>query len=94
MTYASFACDHRPLKTEEWRIRLVVGGDKLPYNNDASSPATNLLDTKVLVNSVISDAHKGARFMSLDLRDMFLQSLMVSPEYMKVQYKYFPKAIQ
>ena len=26
VTYASFVCDHRPLKDEQWRIRLVVGG--------------------------------------------------------------------
>ena len=29
ITYATFVCDHRPLKTEKWRVRLVVGGDKL-----------------------------------------------------------------
>ena len=27
VTYANFVCDHRPLKAEPWRIRLVVGGD-------------------------------------------------------------------
>ena len=29
ITYASFVCDHRPLKTEPWRVRIVVGGDRL-----------------------------------------------------------------
>ena len=47
VTYGSFVCDHRPLKTEQWRVRLVVGGDKLPYDNDSGSPAANLLDTKI-----------------------------------------------
>ena len=32
VTYCSFACDERPLKTERWRIRIVVGGDKLTYD--------------------------------------------------------------
>jgi len=40
--YASFVCDFRPLKDEKWRVRLVVGGDKLPYEYDAGSPATDL----------------------------------------------------
>ena len=30
ITYASFVCDHRPLKTEPWRVCCIVGGDRLP----------------------------------------------------------------
>ena len=44
--YANFVWDHRPLKSESWRTRLVVGGDKLPYFDDSGSPAANLLGTK------------------------------------------------
>lgn len=77
VTYASFVCDHRPLKDETWRIRLVVGGDKLPYNADSGSPATDLLETKILTNSVLSDARKyGAKCLSMDLKDMFLHTPM------------------
>ena len=94
VTYASFVCDHRPLKDEKWRIRLVVGGDKLPYDADSGSPATDLLETKILLNSVISDARKyGARFLSMDLKDMFLHTPMKTAEYMKVHLKYFPDDI-
>ena len=94
VTYGSFVCDHRPLKTEKWRVRLVVGGDKLPYESDSGSPAANLLDTKILLNSVISQAKDGARFLSCDLKDFFLASPMESPEYMKIPYKYFPADIR
>ena len=47
-------CDHRPLKTEKYRCRLVVGGDKLPYDDDSTALAANLLETKLLSNSTIS----------------------------------------
>ena len=93
MTYGNFVCDYRPLKTEPNRVRLTVGGDKLDYPYDASSPVTNLIDAKLLLNSTISDAHKGARFMSADLKDFFLNTPMERAEYMKIQYKYFPEAI-
>ena len=86
VTYASFVCDHRPLKDEQWRIRLVVDGDKLTYESDAGLPATDMTETKLLLNSTISEAHLGARFMSLDLKDTFLQTPMEKPEYMKVPY--------
>ena len=79
--YASFVCDHRPLKDEHWRIRLVVGGDKLSFEADSGSPATDLLETKILFNSVISDARiHGAKLLSKDLKDMFLHTPMEKPE--------------
>ena len=94
VTYANFICDYRPLKSEPFRIRLTVGGDRLPYDNDAGSPAASLLETKLIANSVISDAHKGARFLSSDLKDFFLASPMAAPEYMRIHYRYFPDEIK
>ena len=89
ITYATFVCDRRPLKPEPFRVRIVVGGDGLTYGEDSGSPATDLLETKILINSTISDASKGARFMSADLKDYFLGSPMKKPEYMKVHIRKF-----
>lgn len=72
ITYAQFVCDYRPLKPEPYRIRCVVGGNKLDCNIDTGSLTTNLVEFKILLNSVISDANKGAKIMSLDLKDCFL----------------------
>ena len=69
VTYANFVCDFRPNKDDPYRVQLIVGGDKLEYDQDACSPAASLLETKLLVNSIISDAKKGARFMSADVKD-------------------------
>ena len=45
---------------------------------------------KILLNSVISDSDKGARFMTLDLKDNFLASPMLDPSYMKIPQRYIP----
>ena len=68
---------------------MVVGGDKLEFPDDPASPASGLLETKLLLNSVISDAHKGARFLSADLKDHFLASPMEETEYMRIHSRYF-----
>ena len=68
VTYASFACDHRPLKDEEWQVRIVAGGDKLEYEYDSGSPATDMLETKLLFNSVISNAKEGHVFVAWTLK--------------------------
>ena len=89
VTYANLVCDFRPLKSEQHRVRLTVGGDKLQYDKETASPAANLLETKLLINSVISDAQSGAKFMTLDIKDFFLQSSLPDKEYMRIQIKYF-----
>jgi len=57
-------------------------------------PAANLLETKIILNSTISDANQEARFMSADIKDHFLATPMNKPEYMKVKYKYIPEDIR
>ena len=94
ITYANIVCDYRPLNTEKHRVRLTVGGDKLDYENDASSPAATLLDTKLILNSTISDACRGARFATIDIKDFFLQSTLPSAEYMRIHSKYFTEDIK
>ena len=44
----------------------MVGGEKLTYESGSRLPATDLVETKLLLNSTISDAKRGARFLSLD----------------------------
>ena len=84
VTYECFVCDYRPLKNEKWSVRLVVGVDKFPYELGACFPAASMLETKILANSVISDAGKGAFFLSCDLKYFFLATSMISPECMKI----------
>ena len=93
VTYASFVCDYRPLKDDPYRVRIVVGGDKLTYEDNAASPAASLLETKIILNSTISDAVRGAKFITADIKDYFLATPMQRPEYMKVHIRYFPQEI-
>ena len=94
VTCATMACDYRPLKDEKCRVRIIVGGDKLPCNDDAKSPAADLLETKILLNSPISDSKRGSRFMCLDVKDHFLTTPMQHPEYMRVKIKHIPEDIR
>ena len=84
-----YGWDHRPLKTEKHRLRLTLGGDKLEYLGDLSSPAASLIESKLFSNSVVSDSHRGARFISLDIKYYFLQSTLQDSEYMRIHGKCF-----
>ena len=91
ITYASMVCDYRPLKIEAHRCRLVVGGDKLPYASDSAALAANLIESKILFNSVVST--KGAKFMTIDISNFSLSSHMQHPEYMKIHQDDIPQDI-
>ena len=66
-------CDYNILKSDPDIVRLTVGVNKLEYPNDADSPAASLLKTKNLLDSTISDIHKSAWFLTLDITYFFLQ---------------------
>jgi hypothetical protein len=69
VTYATFVCTMRPGKAEPYRIRMRVGGDRLDAYQDVRSPAVGISDTKLHINSTISDAKDGARYCTGDLKD-------------------------
>ena len=71
ITYANMVCNYCPFKDKKYRVRLTIGSNKIEFNKDTASLAENLLNTKILLNSTISDSSKGARFMSLDIKDFF-----------------------
>ena len=93
VTYSNFVCTMRPGKAEPWRIRMTVGGDLLTAFQDVRSPAISLVDTKIHLNSVISDAKNGARYCTGDLKDFFLLSDMKIFQYMRVHRRYLPQEI-
>ena len=67
---------------------MTVGGDKLDAYQDVRSPAVGITDTKINLNSTISDAHKGARYCTDDLKDLFLNSIMHIYQYMRLHRRY------
>ena len=89
ITYAIFVCDYQLLKQETYWLRITVGSDCLTYEHDAGSLAANLLETKILLNTIISDVNKGARFISVDIKDHFLITPMWDLEYIRVKYHNF-----
>ena len=46
VAYANMVCNYRPLKSDPFRVRLTVGGDRLEYLLDATLPAASLSETK------------------------------------------------
>lgn len=93
VTYANFICTMRPDKSEVYRVRMTIGGDRLDAYQDVRSPAVSIIDAKLHFNSTISDASKGARYATADIKDFFLNSTMKVFQYVRVHRKYVPQEI-
>ena len=65
------------------------GWGQAGYDHDHTSQVASFIETNQLLNSVILDSARGARFMALDTKDFFLQTIMKEYEYMEIYSKYF-----
>jgi len=92
VTYGLITTLIRPEKIDEPnRTRLVAGGDRVHYPGDAGTPTADLLTVKLLLNSIIST--KNARFMTLDIKDFYLNTPMARYEYMRLRLADMPEDV-
>ena len=58
---------------------------------DYGTPTSDLLTVKLLLNSVISTP--GAKFMTLDIKDFYLNTPMENPEFLRMKLDQFPQDV-
>ena len=92
VTHGTFLCTVRPEKIDEPdRTRFTVGGDQINYPGEVATPTAEMLVAKILFNSVIST--KGARFVTIDISNFYLNTPLKRPEYLKVKIADLPAEI-
>ncbi len=89
--HGSFRCNYKPNKEEKERTRLTAGGNQINYPDDTGTPTADMTLFKVLLNSVIST--KGAKCMTIDLKDFYLNTPMKQLEYMRLKISDIPEEI-
>ena len=58
---------------------MVVGGNRIKYPGEVGTPTAEMLLVKILLNSVVST--RGAKFMSIDIKNFYLVTPMERYEY-------------
>ncbi len=92
VTYGLITTLIQPKKLDEPnRTRLVAGGDRVHYQGDAGTPTADLLTVKLLLNSIISTPN--AKFMTMDIKDFYLNTPMAQYEYMRLRLADMPEDI-
>ena len=91
VTYGRLVSDLKPHKTEEQRVRLTVGGDRIDCPYDISILVDDLATIKIHLNNVIS-THK-SEFFCTDIRNFYLNNDLPSPEYTRLPIAIIPEEI-
>ena len=91
MTYTYLVASLHPHKAERHRVRVTVGGDRLPFIGDTSTETASVTITKLLVNSTISTP--GARFCTADIKDFYYGNPLPDFEYMRMLLADIPTEI-
>ena len=73
-------------------MRITVGGDRINYPGEVGTPTADMLLVKLLFNSIVST--KGAKFMSLDISNFYLNTPMKRYEYMRMKLSDIPEDVQ
>ena len=68
-----------------------MGGDQTNCPFDCGTPTAELLTIKLLLNSVISTP--GAKFMTIDISNFYLNTPMDRYEYMRMKLDMFPEDV-
>eukprot|EP00804_Cyclotella_cryptica_P009655 CCRYP_011199-RA/>CCRYP_011199-RA protein AED:0.40 eAED:0.40 QI:0/-1/0/1/-1/1/1/0/244 len=91
VTYGRIVANFCPKKDDPYRIRLTVGGNCINFPGDCGTPTADMITVKILLNSVISTVN--AKFMTIDIKDFYLNTPMECPDYMRLKLSDIPSNI-
>ena len=70
-----------------YRVRGTIGGDRINYPGETSANTAAMPVVKILLQSVVSD---DSNWMTLDIKDYYLNTPLSRPEYIRIQRKLIP----
>jgi hypothetical protein len=90
--YARFVCTFRPVKAEQNRTRLTVGGNLITdYTGETSTDTAGLELIKLHWLSVLST--KNAKYMTMDIGNFYLNTPLGRYEYMRINITDIPQEV-
>ena len=87
-TYGRVVVNYRPKKDDPYQTWLTVGGDRVNYPGNCGTPTVDPLTVKLLLNSIVSTPN--AKFMTIDIKDFYLNTPMSRYEYMQLKLSDLP----
>jgi hypothetical protein len=90
-TYLCIVSALKAHKTEIRRIRFTAGGNRIEHTGKVSTPTADPTAVKCLLNSVLSTPD--AKFITMDIKDFYLNTPMARFEHMQIPVRDIPEII-
>ncbi len=68
---------------------MTVAGKNVKYPNGVGTPTAEMAATNIILNSTLST--QNAKFMTLNIKKMYLQTVLDLIDYMKIPYDIIPE---
>ena len=91
ITYVRVVVNYRPKKDNPYRVRLCVDGNRLHCPWDCGTPTVDMLTVKLLLRRIVSTPN--ANFMSIDIKDFYLNTPIPCYEYMRLKLSDLPEDV-
>ena len=72
-------------------MRGTIGGDRKPYDGPTSAMTAALETIRLLLNAIVSEK---ASYMCIDIKDYYMGTPLLGPEYMTINVKHIPLSTQ
>ena len=89
IAFSKVVCTFLPDKADPNRTCITIAGQNIKYPGDVGTKTASLGLVKLLLNSVLS--HQGAKFVTLDIRNYYLQTPLDRPEYVRIKLSDIPQ---
>ena len=89
VAFSKVVCNVRPEKADPDRTRITIAGQNITYPGDVGTKTASLDLIKLILNSVLS--RKGAKFVTFDIKNFYLQTPLDRPEYVRIKLSDIPQ---
>ena len=91
ITYGRVVVKYIPEKDDPYRVQLYVGGERLHCPWDCVTPTVDMITVKLLLNSIVWKPN--AKFMSIEIKDFYLNMSIPRYEYMRLKLSDLPNNV-
>jgi hypothetical protein len=89
VAFSKVVCNVKPEKSDPNRTRITIAGQNITYPGDVGTKTASLDLIKLILNSVLS--RRGAKFVTFDIKNFYLQTPLDRPEYVRIQLSDIPQ---
>ena len=91
ITYGRVVMNYRPEKYDPYRVRICVGVNRIHCPWDCVTPTVDMITVKLLLNSIVWKPN--AKFMSIEIKDFYLNMSIPRYEYMRLKLSDLPNNV-